>query len=139
MSTFIPKKTKFKKQQKGKKFNIISGINYLQDLKFGAVGLKSISSGRLTSKQIVTLKQSINKIIKKNGQVRINVFADVPISKKPLEIRMGKGKGAVDHWIAKIRVGTILCEIETSKIVVAVKALNSVKFKLPILTQIIYK
>jgi len=138
MSTFIPKKTKFRKQQKGKKFNTINRVYSLQNLHFGSIGLKAISSGRLTSKQIITLKQSLNKIIKKNGQVKINVFADVPISKKPLEIRMGKGKGAVDHWIAKIKVGTLLCEIETTKTLLGIKALNSVKFKLPILTQIIY-
>ncbi len=136
---FIPKKTKFKKQQKGKNFNIINKLNYIDNLKNGIIGLKAISSGRLTSDHIFTCRQCINKVIKKSGRLIINIIADTPISKKPLEIRMGKGKGAVDCWISKINVGKILFEIETNSTSLAIKALKTAQLRLPINTKIIYE
>ena len=79
----------------------------------------------------------MNKIIKKFGQVKINIIADTPITKKPIEIRMGKGKGAVDHWISKITSGCILFEIETNSKILAVKALKAAQLRLPINTKIV--
>ncbi len=136
---FVPKNTKFKKQQKGRKLNRIKSPNYIDTLKNGNVALKAIDSGRVTSDHIFTCRQSINKIIKKSGQLIINIIADTPISKKPLEIRMGKGKGAVDHWVAKISSGKILFEIETSSRALGIKALKTAQLKLPINTKIIYE
>jgi len=129
----IPRKSKFKKQQKGKSFNRINGTsNKCHCLHFGSIGLKSLSFGRLTSSQIESVRQSISKIIKKLGKIKTNIFADTPISKKPIEVRMGKGKGSVDHWIFKVKAGTILFEIETNSILLAVKALRLGQIRLPI-------
>ena len=94
---FVPKKSKFKKRQKGKRLNTINKIFTLNKLKYGKLGLKSIDSGHMTSKQITALRQTINKIIKKRGKLKINIFPNTQISKKPLEVRMGKGKGNVDR------------------------------------------
>lgn len=135
---FIPKKSKFKKQQKGKLCNRIDGSRLsLNQLHFGSVGLKALSRDNLTSKQIETLRQSINKAVKKTGKIIIKPFPSVPVSKKPIEVRMGKGKGSVDHWVFKVRPGYVLCEIVTDQIEIAVKALVMVKKKLSIKTKII--
>jgi large subunit ribosomal protein L16 len=134
---FTPKKTKYRKQQKGKKFNMISKIETFENLKHGIIGLKSIDSGRIAANHIIACKQCMTKIIKKTGQVKINIIADTPISKKPIEIRMGKGKGAVDHWVSKIQSGTTLFEIETSSKILAIKALKAAQLKLPLNTKII--
>lgn len=136
---YIPKKTKYKKQQKGKKFNVISSLNTLETIKNGSIALKSIDTGRIKATQLISCKQTINKIIKKIGKLKVNIIADTPITKKPLEIRMGKGKGAVDHWIAKIKSGIILFEIETSAKLLAIKALKTAQLKLPLRTKIIFE
>jgi large subunit ribosomal protein L16 len=94
---FIPATSKYKKQQKGKAFNRIKSNLDLYQLKFGTVGLKTTSFGRLDSKQLNSFKKSVVKIIKKRGKFILNVFPQTPITKKPLAIRMGKGKGFVDH------------------------------------------
>jgi large subunit ribosomal protein L16 len=135
---FVPKKSKFKKQQKGKAFNrVYKNINSNQ-LFQGSIGLKSLDFGRITSKQLETIRQSINKVIKKSGTVFLNIFPNTPISKKPVEIRMGKGKGAVDHWIFKIKPGYVICEIATQNIPLALKAFRTAQFRFPLKTKIIY-
>lgn len=134
----IPKQKKYKKEQKGKNFNLIGPIVGLNRLKFGSIGLISLSVGRLSSKQIDSMQQTINKIIKKLGSLHLNIFPHTPISKKPIEVRMGKGKGMVDHWIFKVKSGTILCEVETSTFSVGVKAIETAQIKLPFKTKIIY-
>ena len=136
---FIPKKSKFKKQQKGKILNVINSSLSPDQLLFGSIGLKAMSFDRITSKQIETIRQSLNKLIKKTGKVIINVFPNVPISQKPLEVRMGKGKGSVDHWIFKVKPGFILCEIITDQIKIAEKALLLLKKKMSLKTRIIIK
>jgi len=134
-----PRRFKFKKQQKGRAFNKINSTSTdFYSLNFGSVGLKAISSGRLTSKQIESVRQCISKVIKKLGSVKINVFPDTPISKKPIEVRMGKGKGNVDHWVFKVRPGFVLYEVETDSIAIAIKALESGQIRLPIKTKIIF-
>ena len=135
---FIPKKSKFKKQQKGKFCNRINSSSVEPNqLHFGSVGLKALSFSSLSSKQLETLRQSISKSVKKTGRVVINAFPSTPVSKKPIEVRMGKGKGNVDHWVFKVKPGFVLCEIITDQVEVAVKALEAVKKKLSIKTKII--
>jgi large subunit ribosomal protein L16 len=133
---FIPKNSKFKKQQKRSNFNKInSNLNFKSN---SNLILKALSFGRITSKQLVSIRQTINKNIKKIGKVTFNVFPHTPISKKPKEIRMGKGKGNVDHWISKIKAGQIICEIKTNSIIQGIKALNLARFRFPLKTKIIY-
>ena len=133
---FVPKKTKFKKRQKGKRLNTINHVNSLFKLPFGKIGLRSVECGHLTSKQINAIKLTINKVIKKKGKLKINIFPNTPISKKPLEVRMGKGKGNVDRWIFKVKSGTLLFEIQ-SPIIVAKNAFLLAQYKIPIKTQIV--
>lgn len=136
---FVPNKWKFKKKQKGKKLNTINKIVTLHSSIFGKVGLKAIDSGHMTSKQIVSLRHTVSKLIKKKGKLKINIFPNMPITKKPLEVRMGKGKGNVDHWIFKVRSGAMLCEIETPHTLIGLQALKLVQIKVPIRTKIINK
>jgi len=133
----FPKQTKYKKEQKGKNFKKISKNFELFVLKKGSIGLKSMSSGRISSKHIEAFKSVINKIVKKIGKLVVNIFPFTPITKKPLEIRMGKGKGAVDSWVFKVKAGVMLCEIETGNLLVGKKALKAAQYRLPIRTKII--
>jgi large subunit ribosomal protein L16 len=136
---FTPRKTKFRKQQKGKNFNKVTKlIGSITKVTFGSLGLKTLYFGRVTSKQIETLRQTLNKILKKQGKIKINLFAHTPITKKPIEIRMGKGKGNVDHWVSKTKVGDNICEIETTNRVLAIKALKIAQYKFPIKTKIFF-
>lgn len=134
---FIPKKIKHKKQQKKINFDRIIGVYSFSKLNYGVLGIKSMASGTLTSKQLLTLKQTINKGIKKIGKLKLNIFSDIPVTKKPLEIRMGKGKGGIDHWIAKIKAGKIICEIQVSNQILGLKALKNAQIRLPFLTKIL--
>jgi large subunit ribosomal protein L16 len=94
---FIPKKSKFVKQQKGKAFNRINKLTSSNQLQKGCIGLISMDSGRLSSKQLISLRQTLNKYVKKKGRIFINIFPQIPITNKPTKVRMGKGKGNVDH------------------------------------------
>ena len=134
-----PRRFKFRKQQKGKSVNRIA-VNSKDNKKllFGSIGLRSIESGRLTAKQMQSVKQVINKKIKKIGRLKVNVFPQVPVSKKPVEVRMGKGKGNVDHWVFKVKAGVILYEIETAFIPNSIKALELSQRRLPFKTKIIF-
>jgi large subunit ribosomal protein L16 len=133
---FIPKKFKFKKQQKKNNFNqICSNFN---EKKSNNLSLKAMSFGRITSKQLISIRQTIKKNIKKVGKITFHVFPQTPVSKKPKEIRMGKGKGSVDHWISKIKVGQTICEIKTESFLKGIKALKLASFRLPLKTKIIY-
>lgn len=133
-----PSRSKYKKQQKGKSFNrIYKSVTYNR-LHFGLLGLQAQEAGRITSKQIESIQQTINKIIKKSGKTVINAFPHTPITKKPLEIRMGKGKGNVDHWIFKVQPGFVLCEIETNTLDLGIKALTLAQLRLPFKTKLIF-
>lgn len=134
---FIPKKTKYKKQQKGRSFKKIKTNKITPINKTGKIILKAISAGRISSKHLIACKQTINKIIKKYGQLNVIAFADTPISKKPLEIRMGKGKGGVDLWVCRAKPGTILFEINITYKLLGIKAMQLIQKKLPIKTKII--
>ncbi|CUR53314.1 50S ribosomal protein L16 [Buchnera aphidicola] len=130
-----PKRTKFRKMHKGRNRGVIVGDQVL----FGEFGLKALSRGRLTSKQIESARRTITRYMKRIGKIWIRIFPDKPITQKPLEVRMGKGKGNVEYWVALIQPGKILYEIngiseEESKI--AFKLASS---KLPIKTAFIKK
>ena len=105
---------------------------------FGVVGLKACSFGKITSKQLEAFRFVVTKSIKKFGKININLMADTPVTKKPLEVRMGKGKGAVNHWICKIDAGTLICTIQTSFISLALLALKSGQYRLPLKTKIVF-
>ncbi len=134
-----PRRFKYRKQQKGRSVNRVS-VNSKENnnLLFGSIGLKSLESGRLTAKQIQSVKQVINKKIKKIGRLKVNVFPQVPISKKPVEVRMGKGKGNVDHWVFRVKAGVVLYEIETTSLLNSIKALELSQRRLPLKTKIIF-
>ena len=130
-----PKKSKYKKVRKGK----LSKLEFKANtLKFGEIGLKTESSGMISARQIEASRRSITRKIKKKGKVWIRIFPDLPITAKPTESRMGKGKGSVDHWVARVRGGTALFEICGVPKHIAIKALRSGSHKLPIKTRIFY-
>ena len=129
-----PKRTKYRKQQKGRN----TGIAYKgSTISFGSFALKAVERGRLTSRQIESARIALTRYMKREGKVWILVFPDKPITKKPLEVRMGKGKGAVDHYVAQIKPGRILFEIDGVPLDVAQEALRLASQKLPMLTKTI--
>jgi len=104
-----PKRTKFRKQQKGRNRGLaVRGSR----VSFGDFGLKCVGRGRLTARQIEAARRAINRHVKRGGRVWIRVFPDKPVSKKPLEVRMGKGKGNPEFWVALVQPGTMLYEIQ---------------------------
>ena len=103
-----PRKTKYKKTQKGK----LKKLKFKNNkIKFGEIGLKSISSGTINARQIEAARKAIVRKIKRKGKIWICIFPDLPITAKPTESRMGKGKGSVSHWVARVRGGTTLFEV----------------------------
>ena len=104
-----PKRTKFRKQMKGRNRGLaLAGSK----VSFGEYGLKAIARGRLTARQIESARRAINRYVRRGGKIWIRIFPDKPISKKPLEVRQGKGKGNVEYWVAQIQPGKVLYEIE---------------------------
>jgi len=129
-----PKRTKYRKQNKGK----LPRLEYRSNsLRFGTLGLKAAEAGCISARQIEAARQAITRKIKRNGKVWIRVFPDLSITSKPIEVRMGKGKGAVSHWVAKIGGGTILFEVDGISEKLAKVALRTGSAKLPIKTVII--
>jgi large subunit ribosomal protein L16 len=126
-----PKRTKFRKQHKGRNTGIaVTGSS----VSFGDYGLKSTERGRLTARQIEAARRAISRHVKRGGKMWIRVFPDKPISKKPLEVRMGKGKGSVEYWVAQIRPGTMLYEIQGVSEELAREAFKLAAAKLPVKT-----
>ena len=131
-----PKKTKYRKQQKGKiKGNAQRG----SQIAFGSFGIKSMDEGFLTSRQIEAARIAVTRYMKREGKVWIRVFPDKPITSKQAEVRMGKGKGALDHWVAVIRPGRVLFEAEGVPYDVAKVALRLAAQKLPLKTKFIVR
>jgi len=129
-----PKRTKFRKQQKGRmKGN--SGRGNL--LAFGMFGIKSLDSKFITSRQIEAARIAATRYMKREGQLWIKIFPDKPITKKPLEVRMGKGKGAVEYWAAVVTPGRILFEVGGVPLDIAKEALRLAAQKLPVKTKFI--
>ena len=129
-----PKKVKYRKQQKGRIKGMAQRGN---SLSFGDYGLKAIGRGRITAEQIEAARIAITRRVKRRGKIWIRIFPDKPISSKPAETRMGKGKGAVDSWVALIKPGRMLYEMEGVDEVSAREALGLAQYKLPIPTKII--
>lgn len=126
-----PKRTKFRKQQKGRNTGIaVRGSS----VSFGEYGLKSVSRGRLTARQIESARRTITRHVKRGGKIWIRIFPDKPITKKPLEVRMGKGKGSVEYWVAQIRPGMMLYEIQGVSEDLAREAFALAAAKLPLKT-----
>lgn len=129
-----PKKFKFKKIQKGK----LTKLKYKSNkLTFGNIGLKANQSGRITARQLESARQAIVRKIKRKGKLWINIFPNIPVTKKPTEVRMGKGKGNVDYWAARVKLGTILFELVGVNLKNAQAAFKTGKAKLPIKTVIV--
>jgi large subunit ribosomal protein L16 len=104
----MPKRSKFRKQQKGSMSGLSKGANFVD---FGDFGMQVLERGWITDRQIEAMRVSINRYFQRKGKVWIRIFPDKPVTKKPLEVRMGKGKGAVDHYVAVVRPGRILFEV----------------------------
>ncbi len=126
-----PKKTKYRKVQKGKNRGLaLRGSK----VSFGEFGLKATGRGRITSRQIEAARRAITRHIKRGGKVWIRIFPDKPITKKPLEVRQGKGKGSVEYWVAQIQPGRVLYELEGVDKELAREALRLASAKLPVST-----
>src|SRR5690554_5610038 len=104
-----PKRTKFRKVHKGRNRGLAQAGNKIS---FGTFGLKSVERGRMTARQIEAARRAMTRHIKRQGKIWIRVFPDKPITQKPLEVRMGKGKGSVEYWVAQIQPGRVLYEID---------------------------
>jgi large subunit ribosomal protein L16 len=129
-----PKKTKFRKAHKGRIHGNAKGG---AELAFGQFGLKSQEPERVTARQIEAARRAITREMKRQGRVWIRIFPDVPVSKKPTEVRMGKGKGSVEFWAARVKPGRILFEIDGVPADVAKEALRLGAMKLPIITRVV--
>ena len=131
-----PKRTKYRKQQKLRnRGNAYKGST----VTFGAFGLKSMDNGRITNRQIEAARIAMTRYMKREGSVWIRIFPDKPITKKPQEVRMGKGKGALDHWIAQVQPGRIMFEIDGVPYAVAQEALRLAAQKLPVRTKTVVR
>jgi large subunit ribosomal protein L16 len=129
-----PSRTKFRKQHKGRiKGVATSGAT----LSFGQFGLKAMEPDRITARQIEAARRALTRHMKRAGRVWIRVFPDVPVSKKPLEVRMGSGKGAPEYWVVRIKPGRILFEIDGVADTIAKEALTLAAAKLPIKTRFV--
>jgi large subunit ribosomal protein L16 len=126
-----PKRTKFRKQMKGRNRGLAQSGNKVS---FGEFGLKATGRGRITARQIEAARRTITRTVKRGGKLWIRVFPDKPISKKPLEVRMGKGKGNVEYWVAQIQPGRMLYEIEGVNEELAREAFSLAAAKLPVQT-----
>ncbi len=131
-----PKRTKYRKQQKMRN----RGTAYKgSTISFGSFGLKSTQNGRITNRQIEAARVAMTRYMKREGKVWIRIFPDKPITSKPAEVRMGKGKGNLDHWVAQVKPGTIMFELDGVKREVAHEALRLAAQKLPVLTKTVVR
>jgi large subunit ribosomal protein L16 len=131
-----PKRTKYRNQQKGRN----RGIAYKgSTVAFGSFGLKSLDNGRITNRQIEAARIAMTRRMKREGNVWIRIFPDKPITSKPAEVRMGKGKGALDHWVANVQPGRIMFELDGVTQEVAVEALRLAAQKLPVRTKTVMR
>ena len=129
-----PKRTKFRKQQKGRNRGLaIRGSS----VSFGEFGLKAIGRGQITARQIEAARRAIQRHVKRGGKLWIRIFPDTPITQKPLEVRQGKGKGNVEFWVCKIQPGRMLYEIEGVPEQLAREAFHLASAKLPMKTQFV--
>ncbi len=131
-----PNKTKYRKQQKGK----MKGMAFRgHELAFGSFGIKSLNTSFITGRQIEAARQAITRYMKREGQLWIRIFPDKPITKKPNEVRMGKGKGAPEYFVARVRPGAMLFEAEGVPLSVAKEAMRLGAQKLPVITKFVVR
>ena len=131
-----PKRTKYRKQQKGRN----RGLAYKgSTISFGTFGLKSMDNGRITNRQIEAARIAMTRRMKREGNVWIRIFPDKPITSKPQEVRMGKGKGALDHYVAQVQPGRIMFEIDGVTRETAEEALRLAAQKLPVRTKTVVR
>jgi large subunit ribosomal protein L16 len=131
-----PKKTKFRRVQKGMmKGNSQRG----HQLAFGSFGIKTLEEAWLTSRQIEAARIAVTRYMKREGQIWIRVFPDKPVTAKPAEVRMGKGKGAPSHWVAPVSPGRILFEAEGVPLIIAKEAMRLAAQKLPVITKFVVR
>jgi len=131
-----PKKTKFRKQFKGRIHGVSKGATSLD---YGEYGLKAMEPERITARQIEAARRALTRHMKRAGRVWIRVFPDVPVSSKPAEVRMGKGKGAPEYWVARVKPGRIMFEIDGVSVEIAREALTLAAAKLPIKTRFVQR
>lgn len=131
-----PKRLKYRRQQKGRNKG---NANRGNTIAFGTIGLKSLDSARLTSRQIEAARVAMTRHMKREGSVWIRIFPDKPITSKPAEVRMGKGKGALDHYVAIVKPGTVMFEMDGIPYKLAVEAFSLAAQKLPIKTKVVVK
>ncbi|KQC02611.1 MULTISPECIES: 50S ribosomal protein L16 [Pedobacter] len=131
-----PKRTKFRKMQKGRMKGLATRG---AELSFGSFGIKSLEATWITSRQIEAARIAVTRFMKREGQVWIRIFPDKPVTKKPAEVRMGKGKGAPEYWVAVVRPGRIIFEAEGVPLEVAKEALRLAAQKLPIQTKFVVR
>ena len=129
-----PKRTKFRKAHKGRIHGLAKGGAFLN---FGSYGMKALQPERITARQIEAARRAITRHIKRQGRVWIRIFPDVPVTKKPTEVRMGKGKGSVEFWAAKVKPGRIIFELDGVNEDLAREALALGSAKLPIRTKFV--
>lgn len=129
-----PKRTKYRKAHKGRVHGLAKGGFALN---FGSVGLKATEPGRITARQIEAARRAITRHIKRVGRVWIRVFPDVPVSKKPAEVRMGSGKGSPEFWMCRVKPGRIMFELDGVPTTIAREAFELASAKLPIATRVI--
>ncbi len=131
-----PKRTKFRKTQKGR----VRGVAQRgHEISFGSFGLKSLEPGWITSRQIEAARIALNRSMKREGRVWIRIFPDKPVTKKPAEVRMGKGKGSPEYWVATVRPGTLLFESDGVSFDTAKESMRLASQKLPIKTKFVVR
>jgi large subunit ribosomal protein L16 len=132
----LPKRTKFRKQHKGRNTGLAARGHRIE---FGSFGLKSLEPKWITSRQIEAARIALNRYMKREGKVWIRIFPDKPVTKKPAEVRMGKGKGSPEYWVAVIKPGTIIFEVDGVPHDVAQEAMRLAAQKLPVVTKFVVK
>jgi len=131
-----PKRTKFRKMHKGRIKGQAKGGS---DLNFGSYGLKALEPERITARQIEAARRAMTRHMKRQGRVWIRIFPDLPVTSKPIEVRMGKGKGSVDFWACKVKPGRVMFEIDGVSEPIAREALRLAAMKLPIKTRTVVR
>jgi len=131
-----PKRTKFRKQHKGRIHGVAKGGS---ELNFGSYGLKAMEPERVTARQIEAARRAITRAMKRQGRYWIRIFPDVPVTKKPIEVRMGKGKGAPEFWAARVKPGRVMFEVDGVPEPVAKEALRLAAMKLPVKSRVIVR
>lgn len=132
----LPKKTKYRKVRKGKNDGVASSCNYLS---FGDFGLQSLTNERISSRQIESARQAMTRYIKRGGKIWIRIFPHTPVTRKPLDVKMGSGKGNPEFFVAKVKPGTVMFEMKGVSEEVAREAMRLASHKLPVRTRFIMR